>query len=188
MEFKRCFLPRLDPSGECILQTKMLLGRKRWSYQNERLVREVTFRGSPSKSLPKASQNQLKKHSGFIENMIAFSKISWHFDVFSLSNVSSPGIEVTLDNMPNNGVILVVTDAGSKQLDLERSITKKSLEKNIKIFFTFYPSCRADCDERDERVYERLSDGETFNSSEFTSEKFFSTVITKVCHNSAGFR
>ena len=111
-------------------------------------------------------------------------KTSWHFDVFFLSNVSSPGIEVTLDNMPNNGVILVVTDAGSKQLNLERSITKKSLEKKIKIYFTFYPSCRADCDDS-MPVYERLSDGEMFNSTEFSSEKFFSTVITKVCNLSA---
>merc|ERR1712105_406624 len=80
---------------------------------------------------------------------------------------------------PNNGVILVVTDAGSKQLRLERSITRKSFQKNIKIYFTFYPTCRADCDDS-LPVYERLSDGEMFNSSEFTSEKFFSTVITKV--------
>ena len=101
-----------------------------------------------------------------------------------MSNVSLPGIEVTLDNMPNNGVILVVTDAGSKQLKLEKSITTKSIKKNIKIFFTFYPSCRADCDDS-LPVYKRLSDGNMFNASEFTSEKFFSTVITKVCNNSA---
>ena len=93
---------------------------------------------------------------------------------------------MTLDNMPNNGVILVVTDAGTKQTDLEESIRKKSEEKNIKIFFTFYPSCRADCDDS-LPVYERLSDGNMFNSSEFTKEKFFSTVIAKVCYNSAGF-
>ena len=33
--------------------------------------------------------------------------------------------------MPDNGVILVVTDAGTKQHDLEESIRQKSLEKNI---------------------------------------------------------
>ena len=91
---------------------------------------------------------------------------------------------MTLDNMPNNGVILVVTDAGSKQLKLERSIITKSIKKNIKIYFTFYPTCRADCSDS-LPVYKRLSDGEIFNSTEFTSEKFFSTVITKVCNNSA---
>merc|ERR1712025_888864 len=58
---------------------------------------------------------------------------------------------------------------------------KKSEEKNIKIFFTFYPSCRADCDDS-LPVYERLSDGNTFDKSEFTKEKFFSTVITTVTH------
>ena len=87
--------------------------------------------------------------------------------------------------MPNNGVILVVTDAGTKQKDLEESIRKKSEEKNIKIFFTFYPSCRADCTDS-LLVYSRLSKGEMFNSAEFTSEKFFSTVITKVCNNRGG--
>merc|ERR1712179_163856 len=57
--------------------------------------------------------------------------------------------------------------------------TRKSFQKNIKIYFTFYPTCRADCSDS-LPVYERLSDGNMFNSSEFTSEKFFSTVITKV--------
>ena len=94
---------------------------------------------------------------------------------------------MTLDNMPDNGVILVVTDAGTKQKELEESIRKKSLEKNIKIFFTFYPTCRAKCADS-LPVYRRLSDGNMFNSSDFTSEKFFSTVVSTVCNNSAGFR
>ena len=89
--------------------------------------------------------------------------------------------------MPNNGVILVVTDAGTKQKELEESIRKKSEEKNIKIFFTFYPSCRADCDDS-MPVYERLSGGNMFNKTEFTKEKFFSTVITTVCNDSALFQ
>ena len=88
--------------------------------------------------------------------------------------------------MPDNGAILVVTDSGSKQKGLEKSIREKSRKKNIRIYFLFYPTCRADCADS-LPVYERLSDGEMFNTSEFTSEKFFSTVITKVCNNSDGF-
>ena len=107
--------------------------------------------------------------------------------LFEKSLVSSPGIEVALDNMPNDGVILVVTDAGSKQLDLEKSIRKKSLEKNLKIYFSFSPSCRADCGDS-LPVYKRISDGRLFNESDFTSETFFRTVVSTVCHHSAGFQ
>ena len=55
----------------------------------------------------------------------------------------SPGIEVTLDEMPDYGVILVVTDAGTHQRELEDLIKKKSAEKNIKIFIAFSPKCQA---------------------------------------------
>ena len=91
---------------------------------------------------------------------------------------------MTLDNMPNNGVILVVTDAGSKQLELERSITKKSLKKNVKIFFTFSPSCLSDCADS-LPVYKRLSEGRMFNLPNFNSEDFNSTVVAAVCDHSA---
>ena len=107
--------------------------------------------------------------------------------LFEKSLVSSPGIEVALDNMPNDGVILVVTDSGSKQLELEKSIRKKSLEKNLKIYFSFSPSCRADCGDS-LPVYKRISDGRLFNESDFTSETFFRTVVFTVCHHSAGFQ
>ena len=94
--------------------------------------------------------------------------------------------------MPDNGVILVVTDAGTKQKELEESIRKKSLEKNIKIFFTFYPSCRADCDDS-LPVYERLSDGNmmSFETSVFRWHRgaiaIIDRVLDTVCDDSAGF-
>ena len=37
-----------------------------------------------------------------------------------------PGIKKTLENMPDNGVILAVTDAGTKMKELEKLIRKKS--------------------------------------------------------------
>ena len=89
------------------------------------------------------------------------------------------GIEVTLDHMPDNGVILVVTDAGSHQHKLEKSIRKKSLEKNVKITFAFSPSCRAQC-RRSLPVYKRLSDGRMFNRSDFSSESFYKSVVQTV--------
>ena len=38
-----------------------------------------------------------------------------------------PGVKVALDKMPDNGVILVVTDAGTKQKNLEESINGQSV-------------------------------------------------------------
>ena len=90
------------------------------------------------------------------------------------------GIEVTLDNLPYNGVILAVTDAGTKQKELEKLIRKKSKEKNVKIFFAFSPSCRAQC-ETSMPVYNRVSDGRMFNQTDFDQESFFKSVLYTVC-------
>merc|ERR1719153_471103 len=72
------------------------------------------------------------------------------------------GIKVTLEKMPDNGMIVVVTDAGTKQLKLEKEIRKLSKKKNIKIFFVFAPQCRAKC-KNSLPVYKRLSEGRMFN-------------------------
>ena len=107
----------------------------------------------------------------------------WCEGSFVLLQCFCSGIEVTLDNMPDNGVILVVTDAGSKQLELEKSIREKSLKKNVKISFAFSPSCQALC-ENSLPVYKRLSDGRMFNRSDFSSESFFKSVVRTVWNNS----
>ena len=80
--------------------------------------------------------------------------------------------------MPDNGVILVVTDAGTHQKELEEEIIKKSAEKNIKIFIAFYPKCRA-C-ERSMPSYYRVSEGRIFNEADFESEKIFEDVVYTV--------
>ena len=95
-------------------------------------------------------------------------------------NVST-GIEVTLDNMPDNGVILVVTDAGTHQRELEEAITKKSEEKNIKIFIAFSPKCVATelCSES-MPSYNSVSERRIFNQTDFDSEEFFKSVVYTV--------
>ena len=92
-----------------------------------------------------------------------------------------PGIKVTLDAMPDNGVILAVTDAGTHKKELERSIRKKSREKNVKIFFAFSPSCQALCEES-MPVYNRLSEGRMFNQTDFDQESFFKSLVFTVCN------
>ena len=92
-----------------------------------------------------------------------------------------PGIDLALDTMPKNGVILMVTDSGTKQRDLEASIKKKSKEKNIKIFISFSPECRH------QRAcihsmpsYDSVSEGRVFNKTDLNSEKFFKSVVYTV--------
>ena len=90
-----------------------------------------------------------------------------------------PGILETMETMPDNGVILAVTDAGTHMKELENEIRTLSKEKNVKIFFVFSPLCRAKC-ENSLPIYKRLSDGRMFNNSDFSSEMFFRTVVTTV--------
>ena len=93
-----------------------------------------------------------------------------------------PGIKVTLEKMPDNGVIVVVTDAGTKQKKLEKEIRKLSEKKNIKIFFLFSPWCQAKC-ENSLPVYERLSDG-MFNLGDVFHEiSFFKSLLNMVCNH-----
>ena len=83
--------------------------------------------------------------------------------------------------MPDNGVILVVTDAGTHQRELEEAIKKKSREKNIKIFIAFSPKCLAKklCS-RSMPSYNRVSGGRIFNQTDFDSEEFFESVVYTV--------
>ena len=92
-----------------------------------------------------------------------------------------PGIELALDTMPENGVILMVTDSGTKQRDLEASIKKKSKEKNIKIFISFSPECRhqRSCI-HSMPSYDSVSEGRVFNKTDLNSEKFFKSVVYTV--------
>ena len=54
-----------------------------------------------------------------------------------LLKILFPGIQATLDAMPDSGVILVFTDVGSARLELENSIAEKARRKNVRIFFGF---------------------------------------------------
>ena len=86
--------------------------------------------------------------------------------------------------MPNNGIILVFTDHGSHQLDLENAIKEKSRKKNVKILFAILTS-RGEIDTGSLEAYERLSHGELFYSTEdgYTMvdiKAFFEAVVNTV--------
>ena len=84
--------------------------------------------------------------------------------------------------MGDNGVLLLVTDAGTHQRDLEESIKEKAAAKNIKIFIMFYPRChsRRHCGES-MPAYESVSEGRIFNG-DFNNELFLESVLNTVRH------
>ena len=97
--------------------------------------------------------------------------------------------------MPDNGVILVFTDTGSHQLDLENVIKEKMEKKNVKIFFAIYPgslnatSLSYSTAAASLEVYKRLSkeqmfyasqDLATYGTLDLDSEKFFKAVVHTV--------
>ena len=94
-----------------------------------------------------------------------------------------PGIQVTLDAMPDNGVILVFTDEGSTRLALENSIAEKARRKNVKIFFALV---REGVSRKSMQVYERLSEKRIFRTSStngqlnLDTKTFFEAVIRQV--------
>ena len=75
--------------------------------------------------------------------------------------------------------ILVVTDAGAHQKKLEKTIKKKSKEKNIKIFIAFFPKCMATKPCSDSMPsYKRVSEGRIFDQTD--SKEFFKSVLNTV--------
>ena len=94
-----------------------------------------------------------------------------------------PGIQVTLDAMPDNGVILVFTDEGSTRLALENSIAEKARRKNVKIFFALV---REGVSRKSMQVYERLSEKRIFRTPstngqlDLDTKTFFEAVIRQV--------
>ena len=104
-----------------------------------------------------------------------------------------PGIQVTLDAMPDNGVILVFTDDGSARLELENSIAEKARRKNVKIFFALVKTTFSRGSnviksnlEKSKQVYERLSEKRIFRTSStngqlnLDTKTFFEAVIRQV--------
>ena len=89
------------------------------------------------------------------------------------------GIRSTLDGMPDNGVVLVVTDSGTRSTGLARELQRTSERKNIKIIFVFAPSCRNRC-QNSLPVYRRLSDERVFERNDFDQEIFFQNVLYQV--------
>ena len=94
--------------------------------------------------------------------------------------------------IPDNGVILVFTDAGSVGLELENSIAEKARRKNVKIFFALLVGLGATgkpppgVPQQSMQVYSRLSENRIFRSSsnngqlDLDTKAFFDAVTRQV--------
>ena len=92
--------------------------------------------------------------------------------------------------IPDNGVILVFTDAGSVGLELENSIDAKARRKNVKIFFallqTIYNNDPSKVPQQSMQVYSRLSENRIFRASsnngqlDLDTKAFFDAVTLQV--------
>ena len=92
---------------------------------------------------------------------------------------------MTLETMPDNGVILVFCDTGSHRLELENLIAEEARRKNVKIFFAIFAGHPSGVNAKSLQVYERLSEGRIFRASssgqlELSSKTFFDAVIRTV--------
>ena len=85
--------------------------------------------------------------------------------------------------MPDNGVILVFTDTGSHQLELQNAVKEKSESKNVKILFVIL-STPGVLDTASLEVYDDLSNGQIFYGSAESDlddmVKFFEAVVDTV--------
>ena len=85
--------------------------------------------------------------------------------------------------MPDNGVILVFTDTGSHQLELQNAVKEKSESKNVKILFVIL-STPGVLDTASLEVYDNLSNGQIFYGSAESDlddmVKFFEAVVDTV--------
>ena len=78
----------------------------------------------------------------------------------------------------------MITDVGTKELELEKEIIKESTKKNIKIYIAFVPNCLAkDLCNDSMPSYKKISGGRIYNltkAEDFDTEKFFKDVIFQV--------
>ena len=96
--------------------------------------------------------------------------------------------------IPDNGVILVFTDAGSIGLELENSIAEKARRKNVKIFFALLTGrinrntgkLMPPVPQQSMQVYSRLSENRIFRASsnngqlDLDTKAFFDAVTRQV--------
>ena len=94
--------------------------------------------------------------------------------------------------MPDNGVILVFTDAGSIGLELENSIAEKARRRNVKIFFALLTGLVATgkpppgVPQQSMQVYSRLSENRIFRAPsnngqlDLDTKAFFDAVTRQV--------
>ena len=101
-----------------------------------------------------------------------------------MSNVMifiSSGVAKALSVTPQNGIILVFGDSGTKNPHEWTTHYATSKSKNIKIFWIHTPCCHGDCDAASKTAYKGLSEGRVFDlTSALNIQQFFKSTVETV--------
>ena len=82
---------------------------------------------------------------------------------------------------PENGMILVFGDSGTKGAWEWQNHLKTSKKKQIKIFWIYTPCCWGMCNAKSVAAYRGLSEGRVFNTmSELNINQFFTAAVHTV--------
>ena len=97
-----------------------------------------------------------------------------------------PGLSVTLQKMPHNGVVLLFTDSPSKNLQLEAELIAIRDEKKITIFVVLTPGYFGTKHDASWKVYVNLSEGRIYDLLNFDKDQFFQEVVHVIGSSCAG--
>ena len=85
-----------------------------------------------------------------------------------------------VNELPNNGVVLVFADTVSKNLQLENDIMALKQQKNFKIFVVFAPRYSGTVGDAAYKMFENVSDGPILNLPDFTVDDFVNALVKKI--------
>ena len=95
-------------------------------------------------------------------------------------SMKSSGLLVTLNNLPENGIVLLFTDAPSKGLEKESELIRLRDQKKIKIFVVLAPQYGGKVGDQSWQMYTRLSEGKIYNMKDFSKEQFLKEIVQVV--------
>merc|ERR1719369_2205437 len=90
---------------------------------------------------------------------------------------ATEGMLLTLQNLPQHGVVLVFTDHQTKDLDLVDDIIALKNKKDIEIYIALAPSYNGRVGDESWIAYQNISNGNIFNLADFSRDQFISDIV-----------
>jgi len=90
------------------------------------------------------------------------------------------GIKRTLEHMPRNGTVVVITDNKSYDLDLDEDLLRIKEDKNLNILIALAPKYQGKMGDASWKKYVKLSDSQIFKVDTFNKKTFISAIVKEV--------